>query len=475
MVTRRFLAAVVILAVSGCDVGPDYARPQTPSPAIWQEQTGAADWPSVTWWRGFRSPGLDRFMERAQQANFDIAAALARVRQADAAARIAGAALMPSIQAGGGRSGFLQPSGGNPDAARARIHSFEAALSASYELDFWGRVADAAAAARAVAEASRFDRETTALAVQAGVASTYLTILALRDRIKVAEGNLAIAGDTLDAIRARALAGTAAGLDIAQQESVVAEQRAAMPPLRQQLRQAGNALAILLGQLPEEIADPTATLEALTIPAAGAGLPSGLLARRPDVQFAEAQLVAANAQVKSAEAALFPQINLTAQGGVESGALSKLLNPGSAIYSLVASLAQPVFEGGRLEGGIELSQARYAELLQGYRKAVVSAFADVENALVAVDMGTRQEAEQRIAVDTAQRANDIARGQLFGGTIDVVALLNTQRTLFQAEDLRVQARLAHAQAVVALFKALGGGWVSEEGNHGSGSTTPVAR
>ena len=466
MVTRGFLAVATVLALSACDIGPDYARPEASFPATWKGKAAGAEWPSVTWWRSFASPGLDRSMERAQSANFDLAAAVARVRQADAAVRIAGAALMPSVQAGGVGTRTLQPAGANPDAARARVHAYEAVFSASYELDFWGRAADAVSAARANAQASRFDQQTTALTVQAGVASTYFTILALRDRIKVAESNLAIAADTLDAIRARASAGTAAGLDIAQQESVVAEQRAAVPPLRQQMRQAVNALAILLGQLPEEVQDPTATLDGLALPLVSAGIPSGLLARRPDVQFVEAQLIAANAQVKSAEASLFPQIALTTQGGGESGDLSKLLNPASAIYALAASLSQPIFEGGALEGGIELNRARYAELVQSYRKAVVSAFADVENALVGVEMGARQESDQRIAVDTAQHANDIARGQLLGGTIDVVTLLNTQRTLFQAQDLLVQAKLAHAQAVVGLFKALGGGWVS--GDEGQG-------
>jgi outer membrane protein TolC len=183
-----------------------------------------------------------------------------------------------------------------------------------------------------------------------------------------------------------------------------------------------------------------------------------LLTRRPDVQFAEAQLRAANATVKQAYAAVFPTISLTAQGGLESRALSSILDPSSVLYLLAASATQPLFAGGALEGGKELQEARYDELVQDYRKAVISAFSDVENGLVGVALTSQQQTAQQAAVDTAQRANDIAQAQLFSGTIDILTVLNTQRTLFQAQDLLVQAKLLHAQAVVSLFMALGGGW-----------------
>jgi NodT family efflux transporter outer membrane factor (OMF) lipoprotein len=277
----------------------------------------------------------------------------------------------------------------------------------------------------------------------------------------VAEGNLAAAEAILAAFQARAEVGTASGLDVAQQESVVAEQRAALPPLLQQRRQAVDALAVLLGRLPEALPPPAGTLQAVALPAVGGGLPSGLLARRPDVQSAEAQLMAANADIKAAEASLFPSISLTAAGGGASTALANLFRPDGAFYSLAATASQPIFEGGALEGGIELTQGRYDELMNAYRKAVISAFADVEDALAAVEMGAREEEAEANAVATARTAYEIAQFQLFSGTIDILTVLNTQRTLFQSEDLLIQARLAHAQAVVGLFRALGGGWRME--------------
>ncbi len=453
--------AVSILALlSACSVGPDYQRPATAEPTQWSGHVEPiAPWPSLTWWQDFRSAPLDALMSQAERANFDIGAAMARVRQADAQAKIAGANLLPSVQASGGetrnRNNTTTPrSGGSPKG----VETLSGILSASYELDFWGKYADAAEAAEATARASRFDQQTTALTVQATVADTYFTVSALSDRLNVAQGNLDIALHTLDAIQARVAAGTAAALDLAQQESVVAEQRAAIPPLTQQLRQNVNALAILVGRLPEDLSTASDGLTAISLPAVAAGLPSGLLTRRPDVQFAEAQLVAANANIKEAKASLFPDIQLTVQGGLQSAALASALNPSSGLYSLAASVTQPIFAGGALEAGIELEQARYDELVQTYQKAVISAFGDVENALVAVEMNGQQEAAQQIAVETAQRAYDIAQAQMFGGTIDIVTLLNTQRTLFQAQDSLVQVKLAHAQAVVGLFRALGGGW-----------------
>jgi len=459
---KHSLLAVLALSLAACSVGPDYVRPDLPTPREWTA-SAAGRWPSRDWWHGFASPPLDALMEDAEKANFDIKAASARVRQADAQARIAGAALLPSVQASGVTQRSRVPSTTVPQGkstAPQGINVYNGIFSASYEVDFWGRNADTMSAAEASAQASRYDLETTRLTVQAGLANTAFAILALQDRVKVARDNLAIAEHVLDSVRDRVAVGTAAGLDLAQQESVVAEQRAALPPLLQALRQNGVALAILAGKLPEEVDLPKGSLDSVRLPAVGPGLPSDLLDRRPDVRFAEAQLIAANANIKAAHAAVLPSITLTAQGGLESTSLADLLKPESVLYSLAASAVQPIFEGGVLEGGIQLQEGRWDELVQDYRKSAVNAFGDVENSLIAVEMTTQQEEAERIDVQTARRAYEIAQGQLSGGTVDIVVVLNTQRTLFQAEDALVQAKLAHAQAVVGLFRALGGGWRS---------------
>ena len=252
--------------------------------------------------------------------------------------------------------------------------------------------------------------------------------------------------------------GTATSLDLAQQETVVANLRAAIPPLQQQVEQETATLAVLIGHAPERLVVKGGGLGVVTIPAIRPGLPSALLRQRPDIAFAEAQLAAADANVDAARAAFFPTINLTAQGGFESLALRSLFNSQSAFYSLAAGLTQPIFEGFRLEADLEQQRGRQAELLQAYRRSVISAFADVERALSATRRLAEQERLQRQALASSRQAYEIAEQRLREGTVDLVTVLTTQQSLFQADDAVTQVRLARLQAAVALYQALGGGW-----------------
>jgi NodT family efflux transporter outer membrane factor (OMF) lipoprotein len=463
------------LTLVGCSVGPDYARPRTEAPAAWLTAAqGSAVWPSVEWWRGFGSTQLDEFIAEAERANYDLAAAVERVRQADAQVRIAGAALLPTIGATGGAERIHAPGlfgtslgggqSGTPLSSVSRssgptmFNVLSAGVTASYEIDFWGKNRDALVAAKATALASRFDAEVVYLSVVSNTAITYFQAVGLQDQLAVARDNLKTGEDLLKILRAQLARGTTSALNVSQQQTVVAGLRAAIPPLEQQLRQYVNALAILIGNLPEQVEVAQSTLRALTIPAVAPGLPSELLIRRPDVREAEAQLIAANANVKAARAAFFPSIVLTAEGGFESTMLHSLFNPASALYSVAAGVTQPIFEGGRLEGTLEQQKARYDELVQDYRKAVISAFSDVENALVAMRKTEEQLRLEEEAVATAQRSYDISLAQLRAGVIDLLTVLNTQNALFQAETTLAQVRLARTQAIVQLFQALGGGW-----------------
>jgi len=245
---------------------------------------------------------------------------------------------------------------------------------------------------------------------------------------------------------------------VAQEETTVAALNASVPPLRQQLRQAVNALAILVGKAPEAIEFPGGKLTELSEPQVLPGLPSELLARRPDVASAEAQLVAANADIAAARAAFFPSITLTADGGFESTALSGLFTPANRVFALSGALAQQIFAGGALTGKYQLTKARYTELLANYHKSVISAFGDVENALSAVEQTADQYQRQQDAVASARRAYQFSEAQMRAGTVNVLTVLNTQSALFSAEDQLVQVRFAHLQALVQLFNALGGGW-----------------
>lgn len=447
--------AIAVL-LTGCGVGPDYQRPEIDQPKLWDGATQQSEWPGLTWWHDFHASDLDRLMDAAHEGNNDLAIAVARLKQANGQALIAGAPLLPAVDAGFSGERTRKPASGY--ASGTKIYS--ANLAASYELDFWGQLHDQAEAARLTAAASAFDRETAELSLQSAVASSYFSLLSLGERIQLAQDNLRAAQNVLEAYRARFDVGTASALDLAQQENVVATQRAALPPLIEQQRQSRDALAVLLGRVPEGLAAPEGGLDAVRLPPVTAGLPSGLLQRRPDVQAAEARLRAANQTVRAAVAAYFPTITLTAQGGSASTSLSDLFKPAGLFYALAASAAQPVFHGGALEGGSQVAEGQYEEQVATYRKAVVSAFADVEDALAAVEQQEHREEDDKLVVSTAQRAFEIAQAQLYSGTIDILTVLNTQRTLFQAKDELAQARLAHAQAVVSLFKALGGGWES---------------
>jgi multidrug efflux system outer membrane protein len=455
---RWWVICVVMLGVTACSLGPSYRRPEVPLPAAWSTPPAdlqAAE-PTREWWKGFGSDQLNDYIARAQNANDDIGAAMARVLEADAQARIAGAALLPSLTADAGATRErAPPAGGGP---YSTFNLVDAGLSASYQVDFWGRNRDLHRAALAAAKASRFDRETVVLTVVTSVAMSYFEVLEFNDRLQVAQQNLDNAQTILKDLEFEASVGTATALDVAQQATTVATVDASIPPLRQQLRQSIDALAILTGQPPEQLESSAGSLDALTLPAVSAGLPSQLLARRPDVAEAEAQLVEANANIAAARAAFFPNVDLTASGGYESAALGTLLSPATRVFTLSAGVTQTIFDHGALAGQYQYSNARYAELLSGYHKTVLTALGNVEDALIAAQQSADQELRQQDAADKARRAFEFAQLQFQAGTTNVLTMLNTETALFAAQDALVQGKFAHTQALLNLYQALGGGW-----------------
>jgi outer membrane protein, multidrug efflux system len=462
-------SAVLGLAGCGlvaCNLGPHYKRPDIPPPQAWRDTSNLEQpgWPSSDWWRGFNSPTLNDLMDQARVANDDLGAAIARIQQADAQARIAGAPLLPSLglDADGNRQRAAQQTTRTPAGKLIGVpqtsNTFTTELTASYEIDFWGKNRALRDAARAAALASRYDRATVELTVMQGVASTYFLALELRDRLKVANDNVASARDTLKGLQLEAQVGTVTALDVAQQETTVATLDAAIPPLNQQFGETLDALAILLGRQPEGVDVTTGTLGDLAEPEVTPGMPSELLARRPDVAQAEAQLISANANIAAARAAFFPTISLTADGGYVSPALNTLFNPVSRVFSVTGGLTQPIFQGGALVGQYQLNKGRYAELLSDYHKAVISAFGNVEDALVSVQQTAEQLRREEQAVATARHAYELTQAQFHAGTINILVVLSTETALFTAQDTLVQVKYSHLNALVALFSALGGGW-----------------
>lgn len=434
----------------------------------------------------FGSKELAGLVEIALQDNLAIAAAMARIDQADAAARIASAALWPSIGLGataqrtqvpGTRTSptpnfnpaqsFLQGAGQREAAAllenqaafsATRTNLFALGLNASYEIDFWGKNQDASNAARLIANASRFDRDVVEIATVAAVMNAYLLVVAAQDQLRIAAENVRIAERVLGAITARLEKGAATMLDYGQQAAVVAGQKAAIPPLEQTLRQTKVALAVLLGQTPETLQIKGGALTKLSFPRLDPGLPSEVLLRRPDVAEAEALLASQEFSVMRARAAFFPSITLNGQYGLQSILLRNLMRPEAIAWQIGSNLAQPLFDGYALQGQYELEKGRYAEAAARYRQRILTALADTESALIAmketaksVKIGAEAVAASKIAIDAAQ-------AQLLEGTIDVVTLSTVQTTFFQYEFNLTLARLAHMQSAVTLYQALGGGW-----------------
>jgi len=466
--SRRVFAMSTALGLtpllSGCIVGYEKPHLGLEIPSKYQHGAGSPDaaLPALDWWRGFRSGELTSLMEAAQANNLDIAIAIARIQQADAQARIAGSALLPVIDANftARRSRPSQSASGGTTIRTGSIETslYDANLSASYEIDFWGKNRANLLAAEENTVATRYDREVIALTTMATVANTYFQMLSAQDRLRIAHDNVAAASRVLALIRERLQAGTASQLDIAQQESVVATQRATIPAFEITLRQSMAQLAVLIGRAPEHVQVRGGSANAIRVPPISPGLPSDILRQRPDVREAEAQLASANYSVESARAAFFPNIALTGSRGFQSAALATLFGPGAWFYTMAASATQPVFDGFLLQGQFDLARGQQQEFLQNYRRAVLSAFSDVEQALIAVEQQARRERLQSEAVRSAREAFQLSEQRLREGTVDLITVLNTQQTLFQAQDTLAQVRLARLQALVSLFRALGGGW-----------------
>jgi outer membrane protein, multidrug efflux system len=469
---RPFVAVLqgfcLMLPLGGCLLSADKPDPGLDIPQAYEfgaKNPAAAEvaLPPLDWWRGFHSKELTELIEEARTSNLDIAAAVAQIEQADAQSRVAGAPLLPGVDLGGSashlRSSQATSLGGATGLGGTERDLLSTSLTASYEIDFWGKNRAALRAAEESAVASRYNREVVGLTTVVSVANTYFQVLAAQDRLRIARENVASATRILNLIKQQFSAGTASDLNVAQQESLVNTQRAAIPPLVQTLRQSEATLALLIARPAERVRIRGGSMRGIAIPRVTPGLPSELVAQRPDIRQAEAQLASANANVYNARAQLLPSITLTGEGGYQSAVLKTLLRPESMFYPATAGLTQPIFEGGKLLGNLDLQKGLQDQLLQNYRKAVISAFTDVDKALIAVRETALAERLQQDVVNSSQRAFDLSDQQLRAGTVNLITLLQVEQTLFQAQDALAQARLARLQAVVGLYQALGGGWL----------------
>jgi outer membrane protein, multidrug efflux system len=447
-----FLGLALVQMLSGCIFSSERSDLAPDVPPKYGSGRGVTAPPALDWWRGFHSRELTNLIEEAQIANLDIGAAMGRIMQADAQAKIVGSPLLPEVDFTGFAQRFRNPGGPERDL-------IQAALNASYEIDFWGKNRAASRATQEIAVATRFDKEIVVLSTIVAVGTAYFQVLFSQDRLRIAQQNLDAANRVLTLIKQRFEAGTASQLDVAQQQSLVAQVRATIPIFDQTLRQNTAVLAVLIGRPPVQVAIKGGSLYRLTIPRVTPGLPSELLLQRPDIRAAEARLASADASVESARAAFFPSISLTGQGGYQSNVLKLLLRPENAFYNLAVNISQPLLDGFLLEGQLELALGRQFELVKIYCQTILAGFGDVEIALIAIADTAERERLQQLVVTSSREAFRLAETRLREGTVDLVTVLQTQQTLFTAEDNHVIARLARLQAVLSLFQALGGSWL----------------
>jgi NodT family efflux transporter outer membrane factor (OMF) lipoprotein len=453
------LFGLVCAMMAGCASQAPITEPppKVDLPAHWSgagtSQTQA--WPDKDWWQRFGSPELTRLVDEGKSGNLELAGALARVKQAEAEARIAGVSLLPTANF------YTDANRAVPIGSGSASTSAGTSLEVSYEVDFWGKNKASVASAEASLEANSFDRQTVALTVSSGIVATYLQVLSLRDRLAVAREHVANAEHVLALVEVQRSAGAASPLDLARQRSVVAQQKATLPDLMQQEREAQAALAILLGKTPQTFSVGEKGLDTIALPEVSPGLPSELLSRRPDIRRAEASLAAADANVAVARANLFPSIHLTGAMGAQSSALLSLLNAPNLLVNVSTSLMAPIFDGGRLKRERDLAIARKQELVQVYRATVIAALSEVDTALGQIRSLDEQRRLKTLELDEARKAYDLSEIRYKAGAEDLMTVLDTQRALSDVQNDMGILKLKRLQATVALYKALGGGWMDD--------------
>ncbi len=455
----------VLLLVAGCTtVGPDYRRPDIALPAEYpaREAESVQALPA-DWWQLFNDPALNQLVASARANNADIRLAAARVQEADALVREARGALFPEVTGSyGATRNRVSTRTEPPPAASAGLERSQHTLSAStsFELDFWGRFARASEAAQANLLASRLSQDVVGLTLAGATAQAYFALRSLDAQIEVLDRSLKIREESLGIARTRAQAGLASELDVYQAQAALSD---ALVQRREALRNRAlveRQLAQLSGNLSLRLA--SGDLFALPMPPLPpAGLPSTLLERRPDIRAAEQTLVATNAQIGVARAALFPTISLTGALGAQSSEFSTLLSSGAGIWSLGFGLALPIFDAGRRSARVDQAEARREQSVASYQRSIETAFREVADALVNVEQSGGAEVDLQARLEAARNALELSRVRYESGYSPYLEVLDAQRTANDAELAFVRNRQARLAFSVDLMKALGGGWTGD--------------
>lgn len=458
-----------ILLLGGCATEDKLPEASKAAPPAYRNIAKAQDLPRprTDWWREFSSPELDRLQEAALANNKDLQVAIARVAQAHAQARIADAARYPGLDVVARREA-LGPADGVGSAATKQewdsLNRFQLGLRANYEADLWGKQGHAVESALALAVASVHQREAVALTLTAEVATAYLEYLSFIDRVAIAERGLENRRNSLGAVTKRLRQGDATSLESAQQRVALATAESAAAVLAQRRERTFNRLAALVGVSPAELRLEASGLALVTVPPINPGLPSELLCRRPDIRRLEAQLAAAQFDVRSVRANLLPSFSLAGEIGFGSRHLAALSNPASLFFLASGTLAHTLFDAGRRDSQIELARARHLEMLHQYSATLLTALREVEDALVGTRLTEDQFRALAEALDSSKASFVLNRRTFDVGAVDYLALLDAEQRVLTSEDSFESARHDRMRAAIDLFRALGGGTRAAEGD-----------
>ncbi|MDF3937200.1 efflux transporter outer membrane subunit [Pseudomonas citronellolis] len=458
------------LALGACSLGPDFRTPDAAAPAAWNAK--GADVPSQPadgavesrWWRLFNDPQLDRLQARVAAGNLDLQAAAARLQQSRAIRQALGADAVPTVDGNAAYSrqrnsevGLSDPSG---ESGRHNFNQLDAGFTLSWELDLWGRVRRELEAANAQVEASQASRHDVLVAVLAESVRDYLQLRGEQRREAILRGNLEIARHSLQLTQMRRAEGVATELDVAEAKAQVAVIESQLPGSQKRQARLLNALAFLLGEQPGALTAELAQAAPLPRPprAVPVGLPSQLAQRRPDIRQAEAQLHAATAGIGMARADFYPRISLNGDFGFQALQLANFGDWNSHTFGIGPSLHLPIFEGGRLKGTLALREAQQREAAIAYRRTVLNAWREVDDALSDYAADQRELAALDEAVEHGRTALANAREQYKAGAVDFLNVLSAQRELLASEERQARSGEAVAVNLALLYKALGGGW-----------------
>jgi multidrug efflux system outer membrane protein len=463
------IGLVLVISLSGCSVGPKYQRPSAPVPTQFKESAAPpAQAGAITpiayndWWRVFNDPVLDRLEQDADSANQDIRVAMARVDQAEAAARYSRSFLSPTLSLGTSvsrtREAQNRPNNGNTNGHAATFNDFQLPLFVNYEIDAWGRVRRSLEAARDVHQASEADLRFVRVSVEATVAMDYYSLRENDAERAVLDSTIEQLQQALDVMTNRFRDGINSELEVKQAKTLLDQTKAQAQALDVQRAQLEHAIAVLDGRAASDFSLPKAPFNGLP-PAIPPGLPADLLGRRPDIAESDRFVAAATAQIGVARTAYLPHLSLTGYAGFESTNTSSIFNWQNFITSLGAAALTPVFNGGRIRADVDQAKAAYRVSLAQYGKTVLTAYQEVEDQLAALRILSGEAQSENDAVDSAKRAEEIAMNRYKAGLVGYLDVVFAQTTLLSNERVATQINGQRMVATVVLVKALGGGWL----------------